>query len=325
MEFNRRRLLRVAGLAAAVPIVSRVAAAQSYPSRPVRLIAGFPPGGAVDVIARLIAQWLSERLGRSFIVENRPGAGSNLATEEVVRAPPDGYTLLECGSANAWNTALYDNLKFDFVRDIAPVASIYRGIGVLVVRPSFPAKTLSEFIQYLKSNPGKFRMASGGIGSSQHLYGKLFEIMTGVQMLHVPYRGGAPALNDLLGAHVDIMFDTLITSMAYIKSDQLRVVAVTSATRWPALPDVPAIAEFVPGYEADGWQGIGAPRDTPVQIIELLNKEVTAALADPGFSKRLSDLGGAIFASSPADFRRFVADYTDKWGKVIRTAGIKAD
>jgi tripartite-type tricarboxylate transporter receptor subunit TctC len=324
MEFSRRILLRVAG-AAAVPILSRLARAQTYPSRPVHLIAGFPPGGAVDLIARLIAQSLSERLGQSFIVENHPGAGSNLAAEEVVRSPPDGYTLLQCGSANAWNATLYDNLKFDFIRDVAPVASIYRCIGVLVVRPSFPAKTLAEFIQYLKSNPGKLRMASGGVGSSQHLYGKLFEIMAGVQMLHVPYRGGAPALNDLLGGHVDIMFDTLITSMAYIKSGELRAVAVTSAARWPALPNVPSIAELVPDYEASGWQGICAPRDTPVQIIDTLNKEINASLADPGFSKRLSDLGGTVFAGSPAEFRRFIADYTSKWGDVIRTAGIKAD
>jgi tripartite-type tricarboxylate transporter receptor subunit TctC len=325
MEFNRRGLLRAAGGAAAVPILSRATRAQTYPTRPVHLIAGFPPGGAVDLIARLITQSLSERLGQSFIVENHAGAGSNLAAEEVVRALPDGYTLLECGSTNAWNTALYDNLKFDFMRDITPVASIYRGIGVLVVRPSFPTKTLAEFIQYLKSNPGKLRMASGGVGSSQHLYGKLFEVMAGVEMLHVPYRGGAPALNDLLGGHVDIMFDTLITSMAYIKSDELRALAVTSAARWPALPNIPSIAELVPNYEASAWQGICAPRDTPAQIIDTLNKEVNASLAEPTFGKRLSDLGGAVFAGSPAEFRKFIADYTSKWGDVIRAAGIKAN
>jgi tripartite-type tricarboxylate transporter receptor subunit TctC len=325
MTLPRRQLLHLAGGAAAISILPGIASAQNYPSRPVRLIAGFPPGGAVDLIARLIGQWLSERLGQSFIIENHPGAGSNLATEAVVRAPPDGYTLLQCSSANAWNAALYDNLKFDFIRDIAPVASIYRGIGVLVVRPSFPATTLPEFIGYLKANPGKLRMASGGVGSSQHLYGELFKIMAGVEMLHVPYRGGAPALSDLLGGHVDVMFDTLITSMAYIRADKLRPLAVTSATRSAALPNIPAIAEAVPGYEASGWQGIGAPRGTSVPIIDTLSKEVNAALVDPRFITRLSDLGGAPFASSTAEFGKFIVKYTEKWGKVIRAAGIKAE
>jgi tripartite-type tricarboxylate transporter receptor subunit TctC len=324
MKLSRRKVCHLAG-AAAILSVSRVASAQAYPSRPVRLIAGFPAGGAVDLIARLIAQSLSERLGQSFVVENHSGAGGNLAAEEVVRASPDGYTLLECGSSNAWNISLYENLKFNFIRDIAPVGSIYRGVGVLVVRPSFPATALPEFIAYAKANPGKLRMASGGVGSAQHLYGELFEMMTGVEMLHVPYRGGGPALADLLGGHVDVMFDTLITSAEHIKAGELRALAVTSATRAAALPDVPAIAETVRGYEGSGWQGICAPRDTPVAIIDRLNKEVNAALADPKFIARLTDLGGSPFASSPAQFRMFIANYSDEWAKVIHAAGIKAE
>jgi tripartite-type tricarboxylate transporter receptor subunit TctC len=321
----RRKFFLLAGGAAALPIVSCVASAQAYPSRPVHLIAGFPAGGAVDVVARLIGQWLSKRLGQSFIIENRSGAGGNLAAEEVVHAPPDGYTLLQCGSSNAWNASLYDNLKFDFIRDITPVASIYRGIGVLVVRPSFPAKTLAEFIAYVKANPRKLHMASGGVGSSQHLYGELFKKMANVDMLHVPYRGGGPALTDLLGGHVDVMFDTLITSIEHIKSGALRALAITSAARFAMLPEVPAVAEVVAGYEASGWQGIGAPRDTPAVIIDKLNKEVNAALFDPTFTARLSDLGGMPFASSPVEFGKFIVEYTQKWGEVIRAAGIKVE
>jgi tripartite-type tricarboxylate transporter receptor subunit TctC len=325
LKLPRRRFLHLAAGAAALPAMPHVASAQTYPTRSVHLIAGYPPGGAVDLIARLIGQWLSERLGQPFIIENHPGAGSNLATEEVVHAPPDGYTLLECAASNAWNVALYDNLKFDFIRDIAPVASIYQGFGVLVVRPSFPAETLPEFITYVKANPGKLQMASGGVGSAQQLYGELFKKMAGVDMLHVPYRGGGPALTDLLGGHVDVMFDTLVTSIEHIRAGQLRALAVTSPTRVAMLPDVPAIAEVVPGYEGIGWQGICAPRDTPVAIIDRLNKEVNAALADPKFAARLTDLGGVPFASSPAEFRKFIVEYTATWSNVIRTAGIKVE
>ncbi|MFZ1149248.1 MAG: tripartite tricarboxylate transporter substrate-binding protein, partial [Xanthobacteraceae bacterium] len=240
-------------------------------------------------------------------------------------ALPDGYTLLECASSNAWNVSLYDNLKFDFIRDIAPVASIYQGFAVLVVRPSFPAETLPEFITFVKANPGKLRMVSGGVGSAQQLYGELFKTMAGVDMLHVPYRGGGPALTDLLGGHVDVMFDTLVTSIEHIRAGQLRALAVTSAKRLAVLPDVPAIAEVVPGYEAIGWQGICAPRDTPVAIIDRLNKEVNAALADPKFTTRLTDLGGVPFASSPAEFHKFIVEYTAAWSKIILTAGIRVE
>jgi tripartite-type tricarboxylate transporter receptor subunit TctC len=325
MILSRRKWFCLAGGAAGIALVPRTASAQAYPSRPVRLIAGFPAGGSVDLTARLIGQWLSDRLGQPFLIENHPGAGSNLAAEEVARAAPDGYTLLECSASNAWNAALFDNLKFDFIRDIAPVASIHRGIGVLVVAPSFPAQTTAQFIAYAKAHPGKLRMASGGVGSAQHLYGKLFEIMAGVEMLHVPYRGGGPALVDLLGGHVDVMFDTLVTSIGYINAGELRALAVTSATRSALLPDIPAIAEVLPGYETGGWQGIGAPKNTPAAIVKLLNEQVNAALADPKFTARLSDLGGTPFATSPSEFAEFIVEYTEKWRKVIRTAGIKAE
>jgi tripartite-type tricarboxylate transporter receptor subunit TctC len=325
VKLPRRHFLYLSAGAAALPAASRIAMAQSYPTRPVHLIAGYPAGGVVDLMARLIGEWLSERLGQSFVVENHAGAGSNLATEDVIHALPDGYTLLECSSSNAWNVSLYDNLKFDFIRDIAPVASIYQGFAVLVVRPSFPAETLPEFITFVKANPGKLRMASGGVGTAQQLYGELFKKMAGVDMLHVPYRGGGPAVTDLLGGHVDVMFDTLVTSIEHIRAGQLRALAVTSAKRVAVLPDVPAIAEVVPGYEGIGWQGICAPRDTPVAIIDRLNKEVNAALADPKFNARLTDLGAVPFASSPAEFRKFIVEYTAAWSKVIRTAGIKVE
>jgi tripartite-type tricarboxylate transporter receptor subunit TctC len=308
-----------------LPAITHFAWAQTYPMRPVRLVVGFPPGGAADLISRLIGQWLSDRLGQSVFIENRAGAASNIATEFVVHASPDGYTLLDLTSVNSYNVTLYDNLKFDLIRDIVPVASIYRGINVLVVYPSFPAKTLPEFIAYLKANPGKVNMASGGVGTPQHLFGELFKEMAGVNMLHVPYRGGGPALTDLLAGHVPVMFDTLVTSIQHIRAGELRALAVTSATRSDMLPDVPAIAEVVPGYVATGWQGIGAPANTPVGIIDKLNKEVNAALADPKFTARLTDLGGTPFASSPAEFSKFIVEYTDKWSKVIRAAGIKAE
>jgi tripartite-type tricarboxylate transporter receptor subunit TctC len=305
--------------------VSRIARAQAYPTRPVRIIVGFPAGGVLDLFARLIGQWLSERLGQPFIVENRAGAGGNLAAEAVVKAPPDGYTLLQIGAHNAWNVALYDNLSFNFIRDIAPVASIYRGPAVLVVHPSFPAKSVPELIAHAKSNPGKIIMASGGVGSAQHVYGELFKMMTGVEMLHVPYRGGGPALTDLLAGQVPVMFDTLATSIEHIKAGKLRALAVTSATRSEVLPDVPTVGDFVPGYEGTGWQGVGAPRDTPAEIIDKLNKEINAGLADPRMKSRITDFGYTVFASSPADFRTFIAAYTEKWAKVIRAANIKPD
>jgi tripartite-type tricarboxylate transporter receptor subunit TctC len=323
MKLPRRQFLHLAAGAGALPAVSRIARAQTYPSRPVRLIAGFPPGGVLDLFARLIGQWLSERLGQPFIVENRAGAGGNLAAEAVVKAPPDGYTLLQIGAHNAWNVALYDNLSFNFIRDIAPVASIYRGPGVLVVHPSFLAKSVPELIAHVKANPGKINLASGGVGSAQHVYGELFKMMTGVDMLHVPYRGGGPALTDLLAGQVPVMFDTLATSIEHIRATKLRALAVTSATRSEVLPDIPTVGDFVPGYEGTGWQGIGAPRNTPAEIIDKLNKEINAGLADPRMKARIADFGYTVFASSPADFSTFIAAYTEKWAKVIKFSGAK--
>src|SRR5215471_7248216 len=323
MKLSRRQFLHLAAGAAALPALSRIANAQAYPTRPVRLIAGFPPGGVVDVFARLIGQWLSERLGQPIIIENRPGAGGNLATEAVVKARPDGYTLLMIGSNNAWNVTLYDHLGFNFIRDIAPVASIYRGPAVLVVHPSFPAKSVPELIAYAKSNPGRVSMASGGVGSTQHVYGELFKMMTGVDMLHVPYRGGGPALTDLLAGQVPVMFDTLATSIEHIKAGKLRALAVTSATRSEVLPDVPTVGDFVPGYEGTGWQGVGAPRNTSAEIIDKLNKAINAGLADPQMKTRIADLGYTVFESSPAEFSTFIAAYTEKWAKVIKFSGAK--
>jgi tripartite-type tricarboxylate transporter receptor subunit TctC len=303
--------------------MQRFALAQAYPMRPVRLVVGFPPGGVADLYARLIGQWLSERLGQPFIIENRAGAGSNLGTEAVVRAPPDGYTLLQATAANAWNATLYDNLNFNFIRDIAPVASIYRAPAVLVVHPSFSAKSVPALIAYANANPGKINMASGGVGSAQHVYGELFKMMAGVDMLHVPYRGGGPALADLLAGQVPLMFDTLATSIEHIRAGKLLALAVTSATRSEVLPDIPTVGDFVPGYEGTGWQGIGAPRNTPAEIINKLNKEINAGLADPRMKARIADLGGTVFVSSPADFGTFIAEYTEKWANVIKFAGAK--
>ena len=323
MKLPRRNFLHLAAGAAALPAVPRLAWAQAYPMRPVRVIVGFAPGGNADTTARVMAQWLSERLGQPFVVENRPGAGGNLAVEAALKAAPDGYTLLMIGSNNAWNVTLYDNLSFDFVRDIAPVASIVRGVGVLVVHPSVSAKSVPDLIAYAKANPGKINMASGGVGSPQHVYGELFKMMAGVDMLHVPYRGGAPALTDLLAGQVQVMFDTLITSIEHIRAGKLRPLAVTSATRLEVLPDIPTVGEFVPGYEAVGWQGVGTPRNTPVEIIDKLNKATNAGLADPRVNARITDLGYTVFASSPADFGRFIAAYTEKWAEVIKFAGAK--
>jgi tripartite-type tricarboxylate transporter receptor subunit TctC len=322
---HRRRFLHLAAGAAAIPAVSRFAWAQTYPSRPVRLIVGFPPGGVADMFGRLMGQLLSERLGQQVVVENRAGAGGNLAVEAVLKAAPDGYTLLMIGSNNAWNVTLYDNLSFNFLRDIAPVASIYSGFGVVVVNPSFPVKSIPELITNAKANPGKINMASGGVGTPQQVYGELFKMMAGVDMLHVPYRGGGPALTDLLAGQVQIMFDTMATSIGHIRAGKLRPLAVTGATRANVLPDVPRVSDFVPGYEASGWQGIGAHWNTPVEIIDKLNKEINAGLADPRMKARIADLSYTVFASSPAEFAAYIAAYTEKWAKVIKFAGIKPE
>jgi len=325
MKLPRRNFLHLAASAAALPAVTRTAWAQAYPARPVRIIVGWPAGGGADIVARLMGQWLSERLGQPFIIENRAGAGSNLGTEAVVRAPPDGYTLLHATATNAWNATLYDNLNFNFLRDIAPIASIIRVPFVMVVNPSVPAKTVPEFIAYAKANPGKLTMASGGVGSPQHVYGELFKMMAGVQMVHVPYRGNAPALTDLLAGQARVMFADTPSSIEHIRTGKLRALAVTSATRSEVLPDISTVGDFVPGYEGTGWQGVGAPRNTPGEIIDKLNKEINAGLADPKIKARLADLSGTVFASSPADFGTFIAEYTEKWGKVIRAANIKPE
>jgi tripartite-type tricarboxylate transporter receptor subunit TctC len=325
MKLLRRTFLHLAAGAAAAPAVSRFAWAQTYPTRPVHLIVGFSAGGPLDTGARLVAQWLSERLGQSFVVENRPGASGNLAAEEVVRARPDGYTLLVCAAANAWNEVLYDNLSFDFTRDIAPVASYERGGGVMEVNPSVPAKTVPEFIAYAKANPGKINMASAGPGSAPGMWGELFKAMAGVDLVTVNYRGSGPALPDLIGGRVEVMFDPVITAIGPVRAGKLRGLAVTTAQRIKVLPDIPTVGEFVPGYVATGWQGIGAPRNTPPEIIEILNRQVNAALADPAFKARLVDLGVEPFANSPTEFGKFIVDYTEKWGKVIRAANIKPE
>jgi tripartite-type tricarboxylate transporter receptor subunit TctC len=325
MKLPRRKFLHLAVGAAALPAASRTALALHYPTKPVHLLVGFAAGGPLDTGARLIGQWLSQRLGQSFLVDNRPGASGNLAAEDVVRAPPDGYTVLECAATNAWNTTLYDNLSFDFARDIAPVASVSRGGGVMEVNLSVPAKTLPEFIAYAKANPGKINMASAGPGSAPGLYGELFKAMAGVDLVTVNYRGSNPALPDLIAGRVQVMFDVAITAIGPVKAGKVRALAVTNAKRIDALADVPTVGEFVPGYEATGWQGIGAPRNTPPEFIEILNREVNAALADPEFKARLTDLGFEPFANSPAEFGKFIVDYTQKWATVIRAAGIKAE
>jgi tripartite-type tricarboxylate transporter receptor subunit TctC len=325
MKLPRRNFLHLAAGAAALPTVARIAWAQAYPTRPVRVIVGFAPGGPVDIIARLISQWLSERLAQQFIVENRPGAGSNIGTEAVVRAPADGYTLLLITSTNAINTTLYDKLNFNFIRDIEPVASLLRTTHVMAVHPSVPAKTVPEFIDYAKANPGKINMASGGIGSAPHIYGELFKTMTGVDLVQVHYRGAGPALVDLLAGQVQIIFVNTAASIEYIRAGRLRALAVTTETRSEALPDVPTVGEFLPGYEASGWNGVGVPKGTPAEIIDKLNREINTALADPKIKARLADLGAIVFANTPAEFGKFIAEETEKWGKVIRAASIKAD
>jgi tripartite-type tricarboxylate transporter receptor subunit TctC len=322
---HRRQFLHLAAGAAALPVMLRIARAQTYPSRPVRIIIGFAAGGVVEIVARLIGQSLSERLGQPFIIESRLGAASNIATEAVVRAPPDGYTLLLVTAANAINATSYEKLNFNFLRDIAPIASIIRLPFVMVVNPSVPAQTVPEFIAYAKANPGKLTMASGGIGATTHLAGELFKVMTGVDMVHVPYRGLAASLTDLLGGQVQVTFASVPSSIAYIKAGKLRALAITTATRWDILPDIPTVAEFVPGYEASIWFGVGAPKATPAEIVNKLNKEINAGLDDPKLKARLIDLGGTLLAGSPADFDKFIADETEKWGKVVKFVGIKAD
>src|SRR5262245_22126030 len=325
MKLPRRNFLHLAAAAAALPAVSRFAWAQAYPTRPVRIIVGFPAGGGADIVARLIGQWLSERLGQQFISDNRPGAGTNIGTEAVVRSAPDGYTLLLATSPNAINASLYDKLNFNFIRDIAPVAGIMVVPNIIVVHPSVPAKTVSELIAYAKANPGKINIASGPIGAPSHVAAELFKMMAGTDMLLVPYRGAAPALTDLLAGQVQVMLPTMPASIEYIRAGKLRALAVTTATRSDALPDIPTVAEFVPGYEASTWYGVGAPKATPAKIVDKLNKEVNAALADPKNKARLADLGGDVLALSPADFGRLIADETEKWGKVIRAANIKPE
>jgi tripartite-type tricarboxylate transporter receptor subunit TctC len=325
MKLSRRRFLHLAGGAAAVPAAVPVAWAQAYPSRPVRIVVGFTPGGAFDLAARLIAQWLSERLNQPFIVENRPGASTNIATESVVRAPADGYTLLLGGAVNAVNATLYEKLNFDFIRDIAPVAGVIRFPNVMDVNPSFAAKTVPEFIAYAKANPGKINMASSGNGTTQHLSGELFKMMAGVNLTHVPYRGAPQAVADLLSGHVQVSFDPLPASIELIKSGKLRVLAVTTATRSEALPDIPTLGEFVPGYEASGWNGIAAPKSTPIEIIQKLNQEINAGLAEVKMRARFAELGGIVLAGSPGDFGKLIAEDTEKWAKVIKFAGIKPE
>jgi len=322
---HRRRFLYLATGAAALPAVSHMARAQTYPTRPVRIIVGVAAGGTLDILARVMGQWLSERLSQPFIIENRPGASTNIATEAVVRAPANGYTLLSVSPSNAINATLYEKLNFTFIGDIAPVAGIIRAANVMVVNPSVPAKTVPEFIAYAKANPGKLNMSSGGNGTSQHVAGELFKMMTGVDLVHVPYRGAAPALTDLLGGQAQVMFPGMPGSIEYIRAGQLRALAVTTETRSEALPDIPTVSDFVPGYESSQWFGVGAPKNTPIEIIDKLNKEINAGLADPKIKARLADLGGTLLAGSPADFGKLIADETEKWGKVVKFAGLKPE
>jgi tripartite-type tricarboxylate transporter receptor subunit TctC len=325
MRLPRRQFLHLAAGAAALPVVSRSARAQTYPLRPVRIIVGFTAGGPGDILARLIGQWLSERLGKPLLIENRPGAASNIGTEAVVRSPPDGHTLLLISSANFINETLYEKLNFNFIRDIAPVASIIRMPNVMEVNPSVPVKTVPEFIAYARTKPGRISMASGGNGAASHVSGELFKMMTGINMVHVPYRGTAPALTDLLGGQVEIMFDPIISSIEYIRSEKVRALAVTTATRSQALPDIPTVGNFVPGYEASTWFGVGAPKNTPAEIIDRLNKEINAGLADPNIQAQLANMGGVVRVGAAADFGHLIVDETEKWGKVVKFAGIKPE
>jgi tripartite-type tricarboxylate transporter receptor subunit TctC len=325
VKLPRRQFLHLAAGTAALLVVSRVACAQSYPTRPLRLVVGFAPAGGNDIVGRLVGRWLSERLGQQVVVENRPGAGTNVATEVVVNAPPDGYTLLLISSPAAINATLYEKLNFIFIRDIAPVAGIARAPSVMLVNPLVPATTVPEFVAHAKANPGKVNMASAGVGSGTHLAGELFKSLAGVDMVHVPYRGNGPALTDLLGGQVQVLFPSVPSSIEYIRSGKLRALGVTTAMRSQALPDIPTVGEFVPGYEASLWFGIGSPKNTPAEIIDKLNREIDAALADPKFKARLVGLGFEPMSMAPAEFGKFIAEETEKWGKVIRSAGIKAE
>jgi len=320
---NRRKMVQVAAAAATLAVVARAKAAQSYPTRPVRVVVGYAAGGVSDILARLIGQALSQRLGQPFLIENRPGAGSNIGTEVVVRAPGDGYTLVLTGVANAINATLYSNLSFNFIRDIAPIAIIDHGPLVLEVHPSVPVTSVPEFIAYAKAHPGKINMASGGIGGATHVAGELFKMMADVNLVHVPYHGSASALPDLLAGHVQVMFDNMASSIELIKGGRLRPLGVTTAERSPQLPDIPAISDFVPGYEANGWNGVGAPRSCPQEIVLKLNEEINLALTDPNIKARLAEIGGTPFLGSPADAERYIVEDTERWAKVIKFAGIK--
>jgi tripartite-type tricarboxylate transporter receptor subunit TctC len=325
MKLPRRRFLHLAAGAAAVPAVSRLAWAQTYPSRPVRIVVGYPPGGPSDILARLMGQWLSERLGQQFLIDNRPGAVGNIGTEAVVRALPDGYTLLVATVVNAINATLYRKLNFNFIRDITPVAGMIRSPLIMAVNPLVPAKTVPEFIAYAKANPGKINMASGGTGTEHHVSGELFKMMAGVNLVHVPYRGEAPALTDMLGGQVQVIFGTMPGTIEYIRAGKLRPLAVTSATRSEVLPNVPTVAEFVPGFEARSWYGVGVPKNTPAEIIEKLNKEINLGLADANMKARLADLGGTALVGSPAAFGKFIAEDTEKWAKVVEFSAARVD
>jgi tripartite-type tricarboxylate transporter receptor subunit TctC len=325
VEFPRRQILRLLTGAVALSAAPRLAKAQAYPIRPVRLIVGFAAGGSTDISARLMAQWLTERLGQAFVVENRPGAGSNIAAEAVVNAPADGYTLLVGATANAINATLYDKLNFNFTRDTVPVAGIIRVPNVMEVNLSVPVRSVPEFITYAKANPGKISMASGGVGASSHMSGELFKFMTGINMVHVPYRGVAPALADLIGGQVQVLFDTMPNTIEYIKTGKVRALAVTTTTRNPAMPDLPTVAEFLPGYESSAWYGVSAPKGTPADIVEKLNKEINAGLSDPKLGARLADLGGISIQGSSADYGKLIAEETEKWARVIRAANVKAE
>src|SRR5215467_783707 len=325
LKIPRRELLHLATSAAALTAASRIADAQAYPTRPVRIVVGYAAGGGTDIVACLMGQWLSERLGQQFVIENRTGAATNIGTEAVARAPADGHTLLLVHTANAINATLYEKLSFNFIRDITPVAGIIRVPSVMVVNPSLPAKTVPEFIAYAKANPGKINMGSGGAGGPDHMSGELFKAMTGVNMIHVPYRGLSPALTDLLAGQVQVIFSSLPAAIEYIRAGKLRALAVTTATRFEGAPDIPTLGDAVPGYEASQWYGVGVPKNTSVQIVDKLNKEINAGLANPKLSAQLADLGGTILPGPAADFGKLIAEETEKWGKVVKFSGAKAD